>query len=86
MPSPQSPEEGSVVWRSVRPGVEVVLKRAGNMLSGSSASKLTSSPRNMCWRSLAGTAGGVTGGMEGGWSCPDNDRAEHRSSRRAEQQ
>ena len=45
------------------------------MLSGSSASKSTYSPRNMRWRSLVGTAGGVVGGMEGGRSCPDNDRA-----------
>ena len=70
-PSPPSlPEEGSVVRRSVRPGVEVVQKRAGNMLLGSSASKLTYSTRNMHWRSLAGTVGGVVGGMEGAGVVP----------------
>ena len=70
-PSPPSPpEECSVERRSVRPGVEVVQNRAGNMHSGRSVSKSTYSPRNMRWRSLAGTAGGVVGGMEGAGVVP----------------
>ena len=63
--TPSPPEEGSVLRRRVSEGVEAVQNRAGNMLSGSSKSKSMYSPRSMRWRSFAGTAGGVVGGVAG---------------------
>ena len=63
--TPSPPEEGSILRQRVSEGMEAIQNRAGNMLSGSNKSKSMYSPWSMRWRSFAGTAGGVVGGVAG---------------------